>query len=546
MSESNGRSSPRSQIKLSRRPAGSRKPTPEKRRFDEDMSPVSPRESPTPSSSERSPPARHSRHRHRHHPSHKYDRRRDRETASFGRYGRVREEKHHSERKRRRLACEVVATEGAVIDDVGTDEAGERSLRRGSDYKPEERVRNEVVAVEEEGERQGKEQYRRDHRKRSLEREEEEVMVAEKRSFNRKYVDERESRCRSNRSQEEGSKRVRRRSESQQSQSRVTLSYNENRSSPSVKQHLNSFVSTLLEPLLKEATSDTELEDVLPVGILSGELAKRSMLSPIDQTNKMATSQLRQPSPQNQVQKSQEQQLKFKQSPDQTKTTISILQTSDGNQPQKSVEEGDSRFDKFLSNLSERLQEREQELETWGEREVDFSDVLTEDSSALHLAVSSATLKPRQLLESSLSTPWQKITDKGLDEVGEGVETIRTETVSRSNHLSDPVILVFKPNQLLSPFFEKIPFYNYLIMLFQDIAEGKEDPLNLTTLLSSSLSRRFLGDCLVRELDERGVSLPPIPTSEVLAGLKESRLGMVPTIFEEVSWRQRLLGIIYT
>lgn len=83
-------------------------------------------------------------------------------------------------------------------------------------------------------------------------------------------------------------------------------------------------------------------------------------------------------------------------------------------------------------------------------------------------------------------------------------------------------------------------------MLFQETGEDKEDPLNLTTLLSSSISRRFLSDCLVRELGERGVSLPPIPTSEVLAGSKESRLGMVPTIFEEVFWRQRLLGVIYT
>lgn len=203
-------------------------------------------------------------------------------------------------------------------------------------------------------------------------------------------------------------------------------------------------MSALLEPLLKEATSDTELEEVLPVGILSGEMAKRSMLLPADQTNKMTTSQLQQPQPQNQVQKSQEQQLKCKQSPNQTKTTTAILQTAGGNQTQKSVEEGDSRFDKFLSNLSERLQEREQELETWCEREVDFSDVLTEDSSALHLAVSSATLKPRQLLESSLSTPWQRITEKGPDEAGEEAETIRTETVSRLNHLSDPVVLVFK------------------------------------------------------------------------------------------------------
>lgn len=173
------------------------------------MSPVSPRESPTPSSSERSPPTRHSRHRHRHHPNHKYDRPRDREVASFGRSRRVREEKHHSDRKRRRLACEAVGTEGAVVDDADTDEAGERLLRRGSDYKSEGRVRNEVVAVEEEGERQGKEQYRRDHRRRSVEREDEEVVVAEKMSFSRKHADERESRCCSNRSQEEGSKRVR-------------------------------------------------------------------------------------------------------------------------------------------------------------------------------------------------------------------------------------------------------------------------------------------------------------------------------------------------
>ncbi|KAL5107205.1 hypothetical protein TcWFU_000100 [Taenia crassiceps] len=504
MSESNGRSPPRSQLKVGRRPAGSRKPTPDKRRFDEDMSPVSPRESPTPSSSGRSPPARHSRHRHRHHLNRKYDHRRDRETASLCRSGQVREEKHHSERKRRRLACEAVETERAVVDDIDADESGERLLRRGSDCKPEERVRNEAVAVEEEGERQEREQYRRDHRRRSLEREEEEVLVAEKRSFNRKNADEREGR-RSNRSQER-SKRVRRRSESQNSQSRVTVSCNEDRSSPSVKQHLNSFVSTLLEPLLKVATSDTELEEVLPAGILSGEMAKRSMLSPVDQTNKMTT-QLQQPQPQNQVQKSQEQQLKCKQSPEHTKTASAILQTSGGNQAQKSVEEGDSRFDKFLSNLSERLQEREQELETWCEREVDFSDVLTEESSALHLAVSSATLKPRQLLESSLSTPWQRITEKGSDGVGEEVETIRTET---------------------------------------ELAEDKEDPLNLATLLSSSISRRFLGDCLVRELGERGVSLPPIPASEFLASSKELPLGMVPTIFEEVSWRQRLLGVIYT
>ncbi|CDS37607.1 long-chain-fatty-acid--CoA ligase [Echinococcus multilocularis] len=502
MSESNGRSSPRLQIKVSRRLDGSRKQTPEKRRFDEDMSPVSPRESPTPSSSERSPSARHSRHRHSHHLSHKYVRRRDREMASYGRSGRVREEKHHSERKRRRPACEVVVAEGVAVDSVDTDEAGEYSLRRGSDYKPEGRVKNEIVAAEEEeGERQQRERYRRDHRRRSLEREEEEVMVAERRSFNRKYVDERGSRRRSNRSQEKRSKRARRRSESRHSQSLVTLSYGENRSSSSVKQHLNPFVSTLLEPLLKEATSDTDLEEVLPVSILSGEMAKRSMLLPADQTNKLTTSQLQQS--QNQVQKSQEQQLKLQRSPDHAKTTTATLQTAGSNKIQKSVEEGDSRFDRFLSNLSERLQEREQELETWGEREIDFSDILTEDSGALHLAVSSAALKPKQLLESSLSTQWQRITENSPDEV----ETIKIET---------------------------------------EITEDKEDPLNLATLLSSSVSRRFLGDHLVRELEERGVSLPPIPMSDVLAGSKESRLGMVPTIFEEVSWRQRLLGVICT
>ncbi|KAH9280919.1 hypothetical protein ECG_06359 [Echinococcus granulosus] len=503
MSESNGRSSPRLQTKVSRRPDGSRRQTPEKRRFDEDMSPVSPRESPTPSSSERSPSARHSRHRHSHHLSHKYVRRRDREMASFGRSGRVREEKHHSERKRRRLACEVVVAEGVAVDSVDTDEAGEYSLRRGSDYKPEGRVKNEIVAAEEEGERQEKERYRRDHRRRSLEGEEEEVMVAERRSFNRKYVDERGSRRRSNRSQEKRSKRARRRSESQHSQSLVTLSYGENRSSSSVKQHLNPFVSTLLEPLLKEATSDTELEEVLPVSILSGEMAKRSMLLPADQKNKLTTSQLQQSQSQNQVQKSQEQQLKLQRSPDHVKTTTATLQTDGSNKIQKSVEEGDSRFDRFLSNLSERLQEREQELETWGEREIDFSDILTEDSGALHLAVSSAALKPKQLLESSLSTQWQRITENSPDEV----ETIKIET---------------------------------------EITEDKEDPLNLATLLSSSVSRRFLGDHLVRELEERGVSLPPTPTRDILAGSKESRLGMVPTIFEEVSWRQSLLGVIYT
>ncbi|VDM16766.1 unnamed protein product [Hydatigera taeniaeformis] len=469
------------------------------------MSPVSPRESPTPSSLDRSPPARHNRHRHRHHLSRKYDRHREREVASFGRSGREREEKHHSERKRRRLTYDVVATEGAAVDSVGVGEASERLLRRDCDYKSEETVKNELVALEDEEERQGKEQCRRDHRRRSLEKEDEETIVKEKRSSSRKYFEEQETRCRSNRSQEEGFKRCR--SESQHSQSRATLSNNENRSSPSAKQHLSSFVSTLLEPLLKEVTSDTELEEVLPVGILSGEMAKRSMLLLSDQPNKKVTSQLQQSQSQNQIHKAQGEQLKCEQPPDHATMTTATLRTAANNQAQKSIEEGDSRFDKFLSNLSERLQEKEQESESWGEKEIDFSDILTEDSSALRIAVCSATLKPKQLLESSLSTPWQRITDKGPDEVEEAIDTIRTET---------------------------------------DISEDKEDLINLATLLSSSISRRFLSDQLVGELGKRGVSLASVSTNGAFAGPKASRSGMVSTIFEEVSWRQRLLGVIFT
>lgn len=182
-------------------------------------------------------------------------------------------------------------------------------------------------------------------------------------------------------------------------------------------------------------TSDTELEDLLPVGILSGEMAKRSMPHQIEQSRKTIKPQnQKQHQLHSQTQQAQEQPLlktSVKDSNDPaTSGTIVSSQATD-KQLQKSTDESESRFDKFLSSLSEQLKEREQDVETWSEREIDFSDILTEEScGVLQLAASAARLKPKQLLEASLSTPWQKITENSPGEKQEEEEIIKPDVVS--------------------------------------------------------------------------------------------------------------------
>ena len=189
-------------------------------------------------------------------------------------------------------------------------------------------------------------------------------------------------------------------------------------------------MSALLKPLLKEVTSDTELEDLLPVGILSGEMAKRSMPQQVEQSKKTVTPQTQQQQTQ-QTQEQPQQKVNVKETTNQVATSTASSSQPTSSQVQKPTEEGESRFDKFLSSLSEQLKEREQDVETWSEREIDFSDILTEEScGVLRLAASAAGLKPKQLLEASLSTPWQKITESNSEEKQEEEEMTKPEVVN--------------------------------------------------------------------------------------------------------------------
>ncbi|VDD79102.1 unnamed protein product [Mesocestoides corti] len=467
MSESIGRSSPRVDCK-SRRPDGSRTLTPEKKRFEEDVSPVSLHDTST--SSDRSSSARCKRH-------HRKSAKRDaRENDDICRSHRDRDGRYCEYKRRKRY-------EDRDEDEEETSKAQSKHSRLDDSYDRDDKRGKESEG----GACREKEKHRRG-RKRSVERE-------EKRGSKRRYKEEREgsSKCRrsggehghASMDKEDKEKRSRRRSRSQNSPFRVSSAHND-RSSPSTKQHLNPFVSTLLKPLTREDTSDTEFEEFLPVGFLSGELAKRSMPLPADLLQKVASSQPQQ-----------------KQSPDQA--VLTGPQSVASTEPQKSVEDGENRFDNFLSRLSTRMQEQGLEPETWKDREIDFSELLTEEKNALRLAASTTAMKQKQLLESSLCTPWQGITEKNPEDVDDE-EALKLEA---------------EPTE-----------------------DKGEQPVNLVALASMGFSRRFLGDRLARELESRGLSLPPatgFPHSTTHQPLK----GTVPTIFGEIRWRQSLLGIIH-
>lgn len=140
-----------------------------------------------------------------------------------------------------------------------------------------------------------------------------------------------------------------------------------------------------------------------------------------DQSKRISTLQ-NQPRSHPQIQTSQ---IQYHEVKIQSTTQLQIPTGSSGSEQKQPVDEGESRFDKFLSNLSHRLQEKEQEEETWDDvNEVDFSDILMEDEDAIRLAASAASLKPRELLEACLSTPWHTIERRAEDEDADKPEKV--------------------------------------------------------------------------------------------------------------------------
>ncbi|KAM7543048.1 hypothetical protein Aperf_G00000017311 [Anoplocephala perfoliata] len=469
--------------KLNRRSEVPHEFSPEAHRFDSGISPISPRESPSPSNSaECSISSRHSRsHHHRHHNSRRHhrisrDRDRRRETPSS----------LTSNSRRRR---------GDDLKDAESERDSDRKYRRVD----RENSSGDRHLRKERGSSRTKDS-RKDHRRRRSVESEVRQEADYKRSHGRKFADVRESRHRADREERDRSfKRDRRRSGSRQSPNRLTPSFESKQSPQITKNPINTFATTLLKPLLKETTSDTELEDLLPVEILSGEMAKRSMpiVQSSDQSKRISTLQ-NQPQSQPQIQASQIQSQEVK------AESSSQLQVPIGGPEQKQpIDEGESRFDRFLSNLSHRLQEKEQEEETWGDaNEVDFSDILMEEDDTIRLAASAASLKPRELLEACLSTPWHTIERRTEDEDADKMEK-KT-----------------------------------------DDEDKEDDPFDLISLLSSNISRRYLDDDLVKELEERGITLSAASVKDS-PSVNNFKSRMVPGVFEEKEWRQNLLGVIH-
>ncbi|VDL18478.1 unnamed protein product [Hymenolepis diminuta] len=469
MSEKSSRLSPRSQDKFKSRSEVPEQNSSERLHFDDETFPLSPHESSTPSNSSH----------HHHHSNRRHRRDRDRhqdDTHSSSSNNKNR--KHH----------------GEDLKEIDAEISSERKRRRIY-----HEAKSEEKHLRKDRDKTRTKESKKGHRKQRSYEKEERKELRDKRSHRHDNVDERELYHQYEKEKSvESLKREHSCSVSRQS-SVVHLTTYEGKDSPqsSIKS-LSPFVATLLKPLLTENTSDTELEELLPAGILFGEIAKRSIPLPrsTDQSKRGATLQSHSQS-QSQSSQNQSQELKTDSSSQQQGATASI----DSSDPKQSVDENESRFDKFLSNLSDRLQEKEQEVETWGSgaNEIDFSDILIEEEDTIRMVASAASLKPKQLLEACLSTPWDSLERRTED-----------EDYDKSEKTDE---------------------------------DKEEDPFDLVSLLSSTISRRYLDDELVKQLEERGVSLTSTAEKDCLS-VDNFKSRMVPGVYEEKAWRQSLLGII--
>nr|CDS25638.1 conserved hypothetical protein [Hymenolepis microstoma] len=474
MSEKSSRLSPRSQDKFKVRSETPGQNSSDKLRLNDGILPISPRESPTPSDSSR----HHHHHGNRHHRHDNDVRDRDRHQAD------THSSSSNSKNRKRR----------EDLKEIDSELSFECKRRRAY-----HEVKSEERHLRKDRERTRNKETRKGHRKhRSYDKEGKELK--DNRPHRHECADERETsyHC-DNEKSIESLKHEHSRSVSRQSSVVLPTTSEEgkNSSQNSNKSCLSPFVVTLLKPLLKEDTSDVELEELLPAGILSGEIAKRSIPLPrsTDQFKRGPALQNHFQS-QSQAPSNQSQEVKTESSSQEQDATA----VGEASAPKQSLDKNEIRLDKFLSNLSDRLQEKDQVIETWssGANEVDFSDVLIEEEGTIRMVASAASLRPKQLVEACLSTPW---------------DSLERRTEEEDNDKSE------KSNE-----------------------DKEEDPFDLVSLLSSSISRRYLDDEIVKELEDRGISLASTAVKDCHVG-DNFRSRMVPGVYEEKAWRQSLLGI---
>ncbi|VDO06678.1 unnamed protein product [Rodentolepis nana] len=475
MSEKASCLSPRLQDKSKALSGTPRRNSSDKLSLNDGMLPISPRESPTPSNSSH----HHRRRSSRHHRHDGYVRDRDRRLAD-------RHSPSSNNRNRKR---------GEDMKETDFELSSERKR-----HKAYHEVKSEERHSRKDRERTRTKEAKKGHRKhRSYDKERKESR--DKRPRRREYADERESRYQYDKEKSVDSlNREHSRSVSRQSSVKPPTSSEEgkNPTQNSTKSSLSPFVVTLLKPLLKEDTSDAELEELLPAGILSGEMAKRSIPLPRP-TNQFKRGPALQShfQPQSHASSLQSQEVKTESS-SQEQDATAVGEPSGSKQ---SLDKNEIRLDKFLSNLSDSLQEKNQQIETWssGANEVDFSDVLIEEEGTIRMVASAASLRPKQLLEACLSTPW---------------DSLERRTDEDDNDKSE-----------------------------KSHEDKEEDPFDLVSLLSSSISRRYLNDELVKDLEERGISLASTAVKDCLVVADNFKSRMVPGVHEEKAWRQSLLGI---